>query len=340
MSTFKQKTCKRRHETPEPVTIESKHKEIVQQISIQDENQYLMDTAPILTQYYQEKENPVSSLIVRKKDHTGPSVLDYLKPKAEVQQPQKPTINRNQLYNWYMTITDPSFLPTSKPTPLSDQQNDSWCNECQTATMQLDGMVVCPKCGSSQYALISADRPCFKEKQGQETMTSYTYKRINHFNEWISAFQAKETTVIPAEVLEKIHAELRKCKWKDLSTLTAADMRGILKKLKYNKYYEHIPHILCKVSGKQAPVISREKEEALRSRFEELQEPYQRHCPDSRNFLSYRFVLRKLFELEGLPQSQSEEFALPRSKKKIDEYNHIWELLCRDLGWPFILTVR
>jgi hypothetical protein len=31
----------------------------------------------------------------------------------------------------------------------------------------------------------------------------YAYKRINHFNEWLAQFQAKESTEIPAYVYDE-----------------------------------------------------------------------------------------------------------------------------------------
>ena len=44
-----------------------------------------------------------------------------------------------------------------------------------------------------------------------------------------------------------------------------------LKKLGYNKYYEHIPHIMNILNGKKAPVLSRKYEEQLRMMFKEIQ---------------------------------------------------------------------
>ena len=43
-------------------------------------------------------------------------------------------------------------------------------------------------------------------------------------------------------------------------------MKSIVK-LGYNKYYEHIPHIINVMSGKKAPSLSRKEEEQLRTLF-------------------------------------------------------------------------
>ena len=52
-----------------------------------------------------------------------------------------------------------------------------------------------------------------------------------------------------------------------------------MKKLNLNKYYEHIPHIITKISGIPPPTMTREVEEKLRSMFKEIQEPFIIYCP-------------------------------------------------------------
>ncbi|NQY31278.1 MAG: hypothetical protein HRT69_17650 [Flavobacteriaceae bacterium] len=37
----------------------------------------------------------------------------------------------------------------------------------------------------------------------------FAYKIINHFNEWLAQFQAKESTEIPKEVFDKIILEIK-----------------------------------------------------------------------------------------------------------------------------------
>ena len=54
-------------------------------------------------------------------------------------------------------------------------------------------------------------------------------------------------------------------------------IRDILKKLGYNKYYEHIPNILNILTGKVPPSINTNTEELLRSMFKE-QPAFSKHC--------------------------------------------------------------
>ncbi len=65
--------------------------------------------------------------------------------------------------------------------------------------------MVCQKCGRKQNNHIDATISC---PYGRETDNSFHYKRINHLNESLMLFQAKESTVIPKEVLEKTMVRL------------------------------------------------------------------------------------------------------------------------------------
>ena len=71
-----------------------------------------------------------------------------------------------------------------------------------------------------------------------------------------------------------------------------------MKKIEYNKYYEHIPHIINILNGRQAPKLGNAEESQLRNLFKEIQQPFSNNCPEERkNFLSYSYVLHKFCEL-------------------------------------------
>ena len=74
------------------------------------------------------------------------------------------------------------------------------CYDCNIEKIlyQTDGIIVCPNCGVQEKILISFNKPSYK--QPPREMSYFAYKRINHFNEWLAQFQAKETTDIPKDV--------------------------------------------------------------------------------------------------------------------------------------------
>ena len=109
--------------------------------------------------------------------------------------------------------------------------------------------LVCDNCGAILATLISEELTYREEQETSEKIVNYSYKRENHFNEWLSQFQAQETTNIPQEVIEQLRTELKKIKIKIVEEITHARVRSLLKKLKLNKYYEHVPYITNILSG-------------------------------------------------------------------------------------------
>ena len=50
--------------------------------------------------------------------------------------------------------------------------------------------------------------------------------------------------------------EIKKNKNIDINEITYKQVREILKRVKHNKYYEHIHHIMNVISNKQAPLLN------------------------------------------------------------------------------------
>ena len=201
---------------------------------------------------------------------------------------------------------------------------------------------VCDGCG----AIIDNAQPSgfneeigFKEQQSYERIIHYSYKRENHFNEWLSQFQAQEMTNIPDEVMDQLRDELKKIKIKKLEDITHAKVRGLLKKLRLNKYYEHVPYITNILNGIKAPNMPQELEEYLRIMFKDIQKPFDANCPTERkNFLSYSYVLYKFCELLDKDE-YLQYFPLLKSKEKLYQQDVIWKKICHDLKWEFIPTI-
>ena len=197
--------------------------------------------------------------------------------------------------------------------------------------------MVCPNCGCEEKILIDCDTPSYKEPPRE--LTYFAYKKINHANEWLSQFQAKESTDINEEIFEKISNELKKESYINLKNLTVDRVRDILKKLDLTKYYEHCHYITNRITGKPAPIITGELEEKVRNMFKEIQGPWMKYCPSDRsNFFSYPYIFYKFFQLldkdDYLPYCR-----LLKSREKLQEHDEVWKLICNDLRWQYIPTV-
>ena len=230
-------------------------------------------------------------------------------------------------------------------TYLNDNLNDvdekiNICINCGNNNLtykNLESEVFCNKCGYTEKVLFENDKTSYKETPKE--ISYFAYKRINHFNEWITQFQGKETTEIPNKIYNDVIEEIKKNIHIDINSVTNSQIREILKKLKYNKYYENIPSIINVITNRQAPIITREYEEKLRSMFKEIQLPFMNNCPENRkNFLSYSYVLHKfceLLELDHLLQY----FPLLKSREKLQQQDFIWKKICNDLEWEYIPSI-
>ena len=212
------------------------------------------------------------------------------------------------------------------------------CSESNLFHFSNTADVVCDSCGMVVDILISEELTYKEEQETSEKIINYSYKRDNHFNEWLSQFQAQEMTTIPPEVIQQRRDEVKKITIKSLSGITHARVRSLLKKLKLNKFYEHVPYISNILSGIDPPKMSMELEERLRIMFKDIQKPFNEHCPAERkNFLSYSYVLYKFCELLS-EDSYLQYFPLLKSKDKLHQQDVIWKKICFSLKWEYIPT--
>jgi predicted RNA-binding Zn-ribbon protein involved in translation (DUF1610 family) len=242
------------------------------------------------------------------------------------------SLSRDVLLEQYLLKINPEYV--KKTNEVDDMSGE--CMDCGADMMfsQTDAMLYCPDCGATEFILIDSDRPSYKDPPRESSY--YAYKRINHFNELLAQFQAKGSTEIPQEIFDQIITELKKQRITDFKNLKHKQMREILRKLKLNRQYDHIPFIISRLNGSIAPVMSRETEEKLRHMFKEIQPSFQKHCPKNRrNFLSYSYVLYKFCELLELDEFLG-SFPLLKNRDKLYQQSKVWEQICREMGWQYI----
>ena len=339
-------------------------KEIQQKINHVDKKDamfdYFLQTGDLLFQYYdiQDRINRGADNIISVADRARPgSVFEALEnasrqdssgthllppPVAHPSYSQsskshghkEETLGRDQLLDQYLQRMDPHYNRPSHALNDTSFQCDG-CGEDMKVSVN-DATISCPECGFHKLILMDSDKPSYKDPPRE--VSYYAYKRINHFNEWLAQFQAKESTEIPEEVFEAILNQIKKERLQ-ASSLNRTKIREILKKLKFNSYYEHVPHILSRLNGHTAPVMDRETEEKLRYLFKEIQPSFQKHCPaDRSNFLSYSYVLYKLCELLELDRFLH-CFPLLKNRDKLYAQDKIWEKICKDLQWEFYRSI-
>lgn len=216
------------------------------------------------------------------------------------------------------------------------------CPECgiERVMMVTEGIFVCQECCFMEKVIVDSERPSFREPPPE--ISYFAYKRINHFNEWLNQFQAKESSEIPQEVFDQIILELKKEKNLNLRNLKKSRVREILSKLKLNRYYEHVSHIIYKINSVPPPSIPTDLEEILRNMFRTIQGPFMKVCPQiskkRKNFLSYSYVLFKFLELLGYDELKK-QFPLLKCREKLHKQDKIWQGICKEVGWQFIRSI-
>jgi hypothetical protein len=296
--------------------------------------EYYLDNSKYIFEYFENKKNISSGASINTSTSKTNLVNSFFKIKTnEDENELKVQKETNNIVQKYLSNVDDTFLDIN--TFVSQTDICKFCFKGELVPVEDEGILVCNCCSRSIPYLIENEKPSYKEPPKE--VCFYAYKRINHFKEILAQFQGKETTQIPPDVIENIKLQIKKERI-ELEQITNAKTKEILKKLGYNKYYEHIPFIKDKL-GIKPPIMSQELEETLCNLFIELQAPYSKFCPDDRvNFLNYYYTAYKLCELLG-EDKYLPLFPLLKDREKRIEQDEIWKKICEELDWEFIPTI-
>ena len=292
---------------------------------LRQQKEYYLNNSKYIFDYFEDKKN-VSEGTNKTK------VLDNFFDKSSKIE-SKSTSNEN-IFRYFSNIDDKyiNIENCINPTNICKM-----CSSGELVPVDYEGVVICnnPLCAKQYKYLIENEKPSYKEPPKE--VCFYAYKRINHFREILAQFQAKETTQIPDEIIENIKLQVKKERI-EINQITNKKAKDILKKLGYNKFYEHIPFIKDKL-GIKPPIMTPELEDKLCNLFMEIQRPYAKFCPGDRvNFLNYYYTIYKLCELldeeEFLPY-----FPMLKDREKRIEQDEIWKKICNELNWEFVPTI-
>jgi hypothetical protein len=308
-------------------------KEMIKQIK-NKKKKYLLDNSKYIFEYFENKKNISNGTKLETNTNKPNAVNKFFKIKEdivdEINLIQK---DNNNIVLKYLSNVSDDFLDINNFIYQTDICQI--CHKGELIPLEEEGIMVCNICSRSIPYLIENEKPSYKEPPKE--VCFYAYKRINHFKEILAQFQGKETTQIPSDVIENIKLQIKKERI-NISQITNVKTKEILKKLGYNKYYEHIPFIKDKL-GISPPIMTPELEETLCNLFVEIQASYSKYCPDDRvNFLNYYYTLYKLCELLG-EDKYLEHLPMLKDPEKRMEQDIIWKKICQELDWEFIPTI-
>jgi len=257
------------------------------------------------------------------------SILNYVTKIGET--------NKGKDYNRYINKCFNGFSD-------SPNENKKICKNCESSDFEHDhkeSQIICSNCGiiidniMNQANNLNYADTCIIEN----TVQPFFYQRKNHFKEWLNQLQGREVTVIPDSVIELVLLEIKKERITDINVITSIKMKSFLKKLKLNKYYEHIPNLINRITNKSPLEISVEFYDILLELFDKIQTPFKKHCPSNRkNFLSYSYTLHKFCQLLDKTEYLI-YFPLLKSREKLFEQEKIWKGICTELNWKFIASI-
>lgn len=244
--------------------------------------------------------------------------------------------NKSELYDQFLSIYDKDYI--NKEITFTNV-----CHNCNSSNIisNENSISYCEDCSCVINITIDTDKPSYKEPQKE--ISYLNYKRKNHFNECLNQIQGKEVTDIPQKVFDMIYIELRKLKIMDennnlinCTTIKYEILREIFKKIKLNRYYEHIAYIHYRITGISCSLIPNDIIEKLKNMFELIQNPFYKYCPNTRkSFLSYSYCIHKMFQILGETQ-YIKYFPLLKNREKLHLHEQIWEKICYELNWTFI----
>ena len=124
------------------------------------------------------------------------------------------------------------------------------CPECGVLMRKAieGGSLQCQACGT-----VSAIQDATSTTVGYSDDVEYanfTYKRDNHFQEWLNTTMAKQSQHVPDEVLEKVMQVLHRERV-PVDQVNAKRVREALKEFRLRKYYEHAMLIACKLTARE-----------------------------------------------------------------------------------------
>lgn len=186
-----------------------------------------------------------------------------------------------------------------------------------------------------------------------------TYRRINHFREYLRQQQGKSRVVISERVLDTLRAELKK-HYYEAEQCTPQIVRYLLKNLNqaatrtqskqsrpgqfsWALIYEHTPTITINLNPNYKLIdIPPERERLLCHLFEKTEMPFEKYKltvkKGRKNFLSYPYMTYKLCELMGWDDYLG-AFSLLKSDDLLILQDCYFKLICKDLNWQFVPTV-
>lgn len=289
---------------------------------IDDENNYYLNVMDLLSNYYNTRQsnfNKQSTNKANKNDLT--KFID-----------KKTTVNKEKIFNEYMFRLN-NDTKHKKISYVDFHRMCKYCNVEQTLD-SLKSTYVCEQCGNCSFVLLEPEKTTYVKNPLIESC-SFSYRRYDHFCEWLAKFHNIDKSKVPKNIYILIKKELKKSNFDKKLAVNKENILEILKKTGHSKYNCQVFQIMNVINKKKLPKLPQIVQHKMKIMFKQTQQPFAKICPDNRtNFLSYSYVIRKFLEI--LKQYEYiEYFPLLKSKEKLYNQDLIFKDICNQLNWEF-----
>lgn len=260
------------------------------------------------------------------------SIQNYVEHVEE----REKTLEEIQVDNLKAFISKCNSVFEAKKRPKYD---DKMCQECLVA-LDIDlhtGNVSCPLCGWSHDDGVGDHKWHAIE---HIVHTRFEYMQADHCSLLLKHVQAKDTTIIPRAVMDKIQAHIAD-KNINVDTLTWRKVRAICSKLDLPKYYNHVWKILYLLTKKLVVQFTEVQEAEFLAVFDVLESIYEQFKPsNAENFISYWYFIGKTAQLLGHPPEILRQFPMLKCPKKHQKKEKLWFKMMDHLKWPKFRTTH
>jgi len=228
-----------------------------------------------------------------------------------------------------------SALNLAPPT-IKLQNDDSNCPKCggEVRIQSAKSTLNCQVCG---YSCVVLDTTTSGVSFGDEVTfnQSFSYKRSNHFMDWLMRTQYKETYQVADSVVQAVMQELALRKVGPDSVNQKRVLEIMKSKKMKSKCYNYAAQITARITGVPPPRLTSEQDQIANLLFIAIQQPFAVHQPsDRKNFLSYGYCIYRIYQLLGADELL-ETLPLLTGKGKIPAQDQIMEKIYKDLNWDW-----
>lgn len=215
----------------------------------------------------------------------------------------------------------------------SRSSNPDVCKQCNVVMKRsvVDHVLVCASCG---YCTTYLDATAASITFGDEVEFNVSaYHRLNHWNEFINRFQARERVIIDEDSMKQIAHALHKKGIQTNDQVTEALVRIVTHELQLKRCYKHSAQIAARLSGNAPAQLSKQQSQIARIMFNEIQSTFESLFPDD-TWLGNKYCMVKICQTMGWTEFLK-SFPLLSGRDKMMDQERRMKAIFEALGWTF-----